>query len=70
MYPVTRKEVVPGCGASSTSSGGSVGSRAGRLFAWMAAHASWVELVTLAVIVGLWLACYRTLDAWTMYGAW
>ena len=81
MTTPTRKEVVTRCSdssrqlwpwffqsSSSTSSGGSVGRRAGRVAAWLSAHAT--DAVVAAVIVGLWVAAWRTLDAWTRYGAW
>ena len=70
MQPVTRKVVVSRCSTSSTSSGGSAatGSGAGRAVAWLSAHAT--DAVVAAVIVGLWVAAWRTLDAWTRYGRW
>ncbi len=71
MQPVTRKVVVSRCSTSSTSSGGSAETgtrRAGRVAAWLSAHAT--DAVVAAVMVGLWVATWRTLDAWTRYGAW
>ena len=71
MQPVTREEVVHQCSTSSTSSGGSAGrwaGRAARAARWLSAHAP--EIVTGVVLAGLLVACYRTLDAWTRYGAW